>query len=143
MNVSSRPVLAGVAAALAVAVAELVLTTATGAHARSGWTVTTQVTVRGGTVDPPDSTATPATGDPAGKRERTTEPSQPANPTAAPIPSAGSPAPVEHADAGPAPAGPPPGPPPDSPPDPPRGEPALPEATPAGGTTEAASGNDP
>ncbi len=141
MSVSSRPVLAGVVVALAVAAVELVLATATGAHARSGWTVTTQVTVRGEIVDPPDSTATPSAGDPAATWERTTEPSQPANPSAAPTPSAGSPTPVEHADAEPAPADPPPRPP--APPPPPPGEPALPEATPAGAATEAASGNNP
>jgi hypothetical protein len=129
MSVSSRPALAGVVAALAVAAVELVLATATGAHARSGWTVTTQVTVRGETVDPPDS-ATPPAGDPAGRQERTAEPSQPTNPSAAPTPSVDSPPPVEHAGAGPAPA------------DPPPVDPDLPEPTPAGETSEAAPGND-
>jgi hypothetical protein len=131
MNVSSRPVLAGVVVALAVAAAELVLATATGAHARSGWTVTTQVTVHGEAVDPPGSTATPPAGDPAGERERTTEPPQPANPSAAPTTSVDSPPPVEHTDAEPAPV------------DPPPIGPAPHEPTPAAEATEVAPGNDP
>jgi hypothetical protein len=125
----SRPTVAGVAGALALAVAELVLATSTDAYARPGWTVTTQVTVHGETVDPPESTATPPAGDPTGRHEPKAGPSQPSSPSAAPTPSVDSPPPVEHADAGPAPVGHPPA------------DPTPPAPAPAGGAPEPAPGN--
>ncbi|HEU5110807.1 MAG TPA: hypothetical protein VFT95_19885 [Micromonosporaceae bacterium] len=134
MGIRSVPALAGLVAATAVVAAELVLAAATGASARSGWTVTTQVTVDGGaargigtTTAPPDETP-----------ESTTGSSQPAIPSAAPTRGdppapAGDSVPVEHADPRPEPAPPPPPPDPE-PPVPPQPEAAV--ASPPGEATE-------
>jgi len=127
----NRSAYAGVAAALGLAVAALVLTTATGASARSGWTVTTQVTVRGGTADPTGA-PTDRTDRPPRRPDTATRPT---HPSAAPGTAADPTPSLEHTEsggAGPAPVGPAPvepAPATPEPPDPPAGpaQPAEPE----------------